>query len=81
MLINVKMPTVVGILTFRRMIIFMLRCVEYEKKNISSVKVMTQLQPKQEEEILQEINPCYDEYVFVQPPHLLSCCTCMLQYS
>ena len=52
-----------------------------KKKLYPRVKVMTHLQPKQEEEILQEINPCYDEYVFVQPPHLLSCCTCMLQYS
>ena len=27
---------------------------------------MTKLQPKQEEEIIQEINPCYDECVSVQ---------------
>ena len=30
-LINVKMPTIVGILTFKNHIIFMLRWVEHEK--------------------------------------------------
>ena len=36
MLINVKMPTIVGILTFMSMINFMLRCVENEESFITS---------------------------------------------
>ena len=36
MLINVKMPTIVGILTFMSRINFVLSCVEYEKCFITS---------------------------------------------
>ena len=35
MLINVKMPTIVGILTFMSRINFVLSCVEYEKSFIT----------------------------------------------
>ena len=40
---------------------------------------MTQLQPKQEEEILQEINSCHDKYVFVQPPLYMHSAVFLLQ--
>ena len=36
MLINVEMPTTVGILTFMRRIKFVLSCVEHEKSFITS---------------------------------------------
>ena len=36
MLINVKMPTIVGILTFMSKINFVLSCVEHEKSFITS---------------------------------------------
>ena len=36
LLINVKMPTTVGILTYLSMINFMLSCVDYEKSFITS---------------------------------------------
>ena len=36
MLINVKMTTIVGILTFMSRINFVLRCVEHEKRSITS---------------------------------------------
>ena len=36
MLVNVKMPTVVGILTFMSMIKVMLSCVEHEKSPLTS---------------------------------------------
>ena len=39
MLINVKMPTIVGILTFMSRINFMLSCVECEKSFITSGQV------------------------------------------
>ena len=35
MILNVKMPTIVGILTFRSMINFMLSSVEHEKSSIT----------------------------------------------
>ena len=35
MLINVRMPTIVGIITFMNLIIFMLSCVEHEKSFIA----------------------------------------------
>ena len=43
MLINVKMPTIVGILTFMSMIHFLLSCVEHEKSFITSFSFNHQL--------------------------------------
>ena len=43
MLINVKMPTIVGILTFMSWINFVLSCVEYEKVLYSRGQVWTEV--------------------------------------
>ena len=63
LLINVKMPTIVGILTFMSWIKFMLSCVEHEKSFITLgtdrlIGLITQ----------RFINPCHAEYFMFYIP-------------